>query len=47
MRYQRSYVNRDHYFSVGRDQEMIRTYIRNREMAYKQLDQLQLKLASS
>ena len=32
---------------VGRDEEMIRAYIRNQEMADKQLDQLQLKLASS
>jgi putative transposase len=37
-----------HFVStVGRDEEMIRTYIRNQEMADKQLDQLQLKLASS
>jgi len=34
-------------FPVGRDEEMIRAYIRNQEMADKQLDQLQLKLASS
>jgi len=33
--------------TVGRDEEMIRAYIRNQEMADKQLDQLQLKLASS
>jgi putative transposase len=33
--------------TVGRDQETIRAYIRNQEMADKQLDQLQLKLASS
>ena len=33
--------------TVGRDEEMIRTYIKNQEMADKQLDQLQLKLASS
>ena len=33
--------------TIGRDEEMIRTYIRNQEMADKQLDQLQLKLASS
>jgi putative transposase len=33
--------------TVGRDEEMIRTYIRNQEMADKQLDQLQLKLAAS
>ena len=32
---------------VGRDEETIRTYIRNQEMADKQLDQLQLKLATS
>ena len=33
--------------TVGRDEETIRTYIRNQEMADKQLDQLQLKLATS
>ena len=33
--------------TVGRDEEMIRTYIKNQEIADKQLDQLQLKLASS
>jgi putative transposase len=33
--------------TVGRDEEMIRTYIKNQEMANQQLDQLQLKLASS
>ena len=33
--------------TVGRDEEMIRTYIKNQEMADKQLDQLQLKLPSS
>jgi hypothetical protein len=33
--------------TVGRDEEMIRAYIKNQEMADKQLDQLQLKLASS
>jgi hypothetical protein len=33
--------------TVGRDEETIRAYIRNQEMADKQLDQLQLKLASS
>ena len=33
--------------TVGRDEEMIRAYIRKQEMADKQLDQLQLKLASS
>jgi hypothetical protein len=32
---------------VGRDEETIRTYIKNQEIADKQLDQLQLKLASS
>jgi putative transposase len=31
----------------GRDEETIRTYIRNQEMADKQLDQLQLRLATS
>ena len=33
--------------TVERNEEMIRTYIRNQEVADKQLDQLQLKLASS
>jgi REP-associated tyrosine transposase len=33
--------------TIGRDEETIRTYIKNQEMADKQLDQLQLKLASS
>jgi REP element-mobilizing transposase RayT len=33
--------------TVGRNEEMIRAYIRNQEIADKQLDQLQLKLASS
>ena len=33
--------------TVGRDEETIRVYIRNQEIADKQLDQLQLKLASS
>src|SRR5580700_8291749 len=33
--------------TVGRDEEMIRTYIKNQEIADKQLDQSQLKLASS
>jgi hypothetical protein len=33
--------------TVGRDEEMIRAYIKNQEMADKQLDQMQLKLASS
>jgi putative transposase len=32
---------------VGRNEEMIRAYIKNQEMADKQLDQLQLKLSSS
>jgi putative transposase len=33
--------------TVGRDEEMIRAYIKNQELADKQLDQLQFKLASS
>ena len=33
--------------TVGRDEEMIRAHIKNQEMADKQLDQMQLKLASS
>ena len=33
--------------TVGRDEEMIRAYIKNQEMVDQQLDQLQLKLASS
>ena len=33
--------------TIGRDEEMIRAYIRNPEMADTQLDQLQLKLPSS
>ena len=33
--------------TVGRDEETIRTYIKNQEMADQQLDQLQLKLGSS
>lgn len=33
--------------TVGRNEEMIRAYIKNQEMADKQLDQLQLKLSSS
>ena len=33
--------------TVGRDEETIRAYIRNQEIADKQLDQLQLKLTSS
>ena len=32
---------------IRRNEEMIRAYIRNRAMADKELDQLQLKLASS
>ena len=32
--------------TVGRDEEMIRTYIKNQEIADKQLEPLQLKLAS-
>jgi putative transposase len=39
---------RDYFvWTVGRDEEMIRAYIRNQEMADRQLDQMQLKLASS
>ena len=33
--------------TVGRNEEMICAYIRNQEIADKQLDQLQLKLSSS
>ena len=33
--------------TFGRDEETIRAYIKNQEIADKQLDQLQLKLASS
>ena len=33
--------------TVGRDEQMIRAYIKNQEMADQQLDQLQLKLGSS
>ena len=33
--------------TVGRDEEVIRTYIKNQEMADKQLDQLQPKLGST
>ena len=33
--------------TVRRDEKMIRTYIENQEMADKQLDRLQRKLASS
>jgi putative transposase len=35
------------FWAIGRDEEMICAYIRKQEMADKQLDQLQLKLASS
>jgi putative transposase len=39
---------RGHFVStVGRNEEMICACIRNREIADKELDQLQLKLASS
>jgi putative transposase len=33
--------------TVGRDEEMIRAYLKNQELADKQLHQMQLKLASS
>ena len=33
--------------TVGRDEETIRAYIKNQEIADKQLDQMQFKLASS
>jgi len=33
--------------TVGRDEEMIRAYIKNQEMADQRLDQLQLKLVTS
>jgi REP-associated tyrosine transposase len=33
--------------TVGRDEEMVRAYIRDQEMADRLLDQLQLMLASS
>ena len=33
--------------TVRRDEEMIRAYIKNQEMADQRLDQLQLKLATS
>ena len=33
--------------TVGRDEEMIRAYIRNQELADKQLDQMQRRLGSS
>ena len=44
-----SYPTARGYFvsTVGRDEEMIRAYIKNQELADKQLDQMQLKLASS
>jgi putative transposase len=32
--------------TVGRDEETIRAYIKNQELADKQLDQMQLKLTS-
>jgi putative transposase len=39
---------RDYFVStVGRDEETIGAYIKNQEIADKQLDQLQLKLVSS
>ena len=38
---------RDYFVStIGRNEEITCGYIKNREMADKQLDQLQLKLAS-
>jgi putative transposase len=33
--------------TVGRDEEMIRAYIRNQELADKQLDQLELKISAA
>ena len=43
-----SYDNRGvAYRTIGRNEEMIGAYIRNKVMADKQLDQLQLKLSSS
>jgi hypothetical protein len=36
-----------YFVSAGRDEETIRTCIKNHEIEDKQLDQLQLKLASS
>jgi putative transposase len=33
--------------TVRRDEEMIRAYVRNRKMADRQLDQMELKVASS
>ena len=33
--------------TVGRDEEVIRAYIRNQELAYRQLDQLELKISAA
>ena len=33
--------------TVGRDEELIRTYIKNQELADRQADQIEMKLASS
>lgn len=33
--------------TVGRDEELIRAYIKNQELADRQLDQLEIKLSSS
>jgi hypothetical protein len=33
--------------TVGRDEEMIRAYIRNQELAERQLDQLELKISAA
>ena len=33
--------------TVGRDEEVIRRYIQNQELADKQLDQLEMRLAAS
>ena len=33
--------------TVGRDEEMIRAYIKNQEMADQQLDQMELKISSA
>ena len=33
--------------TVGRDEEMIRAYIKNQEMADQQLDQLELKISAT
>ena len=41
-----SYSTSLHGARNGRDEEMIRAHIRNRETADKQVDQLQMKLAS-